>query len=102
MVWVGSNSASNPSFTAFNSGLFFKGFYHGCCAYPKYPCRISDATAVNRHVADLLFDVRCIGCIAILSDKRTAFTIRILTMVALFSCGSGAMLNHFNPITISG
>lgn len=54
IVWVGSSAANTASFTALNRRLFFKRFHHSGRANAEYSCGVSDATAIDCHLTNLV------------------------------------------------
>jgi hypothetical protein len=100
MVCVGSIAAHTASLTDFNPGLFFEGFHHGRRANPQHPCRISDATPVDRHLTDLLPHLGRRGSVTVCSDEGAPRAVQMLASVALLSGCGCAVSYHVDAITI--
>ena len=70
----------------FEVRTFFKVFNHGRWADLQHTRRISDATAIECHLYDLLLYFQQMTLIAIISNKCAARTLRASTFLALSAC----------------
>lgn len=66
----------------------------------KHSSRITDATAIDSHFADLSFDFGQIPSIGVAQYEGASGAGGVLTSVALFAIGGCAMFDDFNPFTL--
>ena len=60
---------------------------------------VTNATAIQGHLKNLLFDFRHAAMMTVFDKKRLIGTARMLTAVPLFPLGSGSMFNHIGVLT---
>jgi hypothetical protein len=60
---------------------------------------IANATAMQAHLENLLFDFRLAAMVTVLGEKRLIWTAGILTAVTLFPLGGNPMFNHVCVLT---
>ena len=60
---------------------------------------ISDSTAVNRYVCNLVFDLRQIASVGTVSNEVAATAFRIATLMALFTCLRSTVLHSIISAT---
>ena len=62
-------------------------------------CNVTNATAIQGHLENLLFDFRQAALMAVVDEKRLMRTAGMLTAVPLFPLGSDSMFNHISVLT---
>jgi hypothetical protein len=60
---------------------------------------VTNATAMQGHLENLLFDFRHAAMMTVFDEKRLIGTARMLTAVPLFPLGSAAVFNHVGVLT---
>lgn len=60
----------------------------------QHTCNVSDATAIQGHLENLLFDCWHAAMVTVLNEKRLRWTAGMLTTVPLFPVGGDPMFNH--------
>jgi len=60
---------------------------------------IANATAIQAHLENLLFDFRLAAMVTVLDEKRLRWTAGMLTAVPLFPLGGDPMFNHVGVLT---
>jgi len=60
---------------------------------------VANATSIQGHLEDLLFDFRQAAMVTVLDKKRLIRTAGILTAVTLFPLGGYPMFNHVCVLT---
>ncbi len=80
--------------------LFFELVNDRGGAHLSYPRCIPDTTAIERHVDNLLFDLRQMALISRVEDKRIVGAVRVLTAIALLTGLGGSTLDHSIALTM--
>ena len=60
---------------------------------------VTNATAIQGHLKNVLFDFRHAALMTVFDKKRLLGTARMLTAVPLFPLGRASMLNHVGVLT---
>jgi hypothetical protein len=60
---------------------------------------VTNATAIQGHLKNLLFDFRHATLMTVFDKKRLRWTARMHTAVPLFPLGSNSMFNHISVLT---
>jgi hypothetical protein len=81
-------------------GTFFEIFKHRHWTNFQDVGSISNATAIQCHIWNLLFDFRQITAISIRSNKRTTRTLQVSTFVSLLAFVGLTMLDDIIAATI--
>jgi hypothetical protein len=63
------------------------------------PGHITNATAIQGHLKNVLFDFRHASMMTVFDKKRLIGTARIRTAVPLFPLGRDSMFNHVGVLT---
>ena len=79
---------------------FFQRVNHRGGANSQHSCCVPNATAIERHIADLLLHCLQSSPIAKMQDKRSSFTGWVPTTIALFSTSSATMFDDICAVTI--
>ena len=62
-------------------------------------CTVTNATAIQGHLENVLFDFRQATTMAVVDEKRLIRTAGMLTAVPLFPLGGDSLLNHRGVLT---
>ena len=62
-------------------------------------CNVTNATSIQGHLENLLFDFRQATIMAVVDEKRLVRTAGMLTAVPLFPLGRDSMFHHVGVLT---
>src|SRR5260221_11051817 len=79
--------------------LFFEGAHHCRRADSQHAGSVADATAIERHLYYLLFDLRHPPRVVILQEKDPPLTVRIRAPIALCTIGLLPIFHYLTPST---
>jgi hypothetical protein len=65
----------------------------------QHTCNVANATSIQGHLENVLFDFRQATMVTVLDQKRLIWTAGILTAVTLFPLGGSPMFNHVCVLT---
>jgi hypothetical protein len=96
----GCRLCNSGSFTGWSAGAFFSFGHDRIGTDVQHPCGVTNATCIESHLDNLLFDRRRLPRVALIQEAGTTGTLVLAAAIPWLPLAGLAMADDVGPLTV--